>query len=56
MRSECFVLSAQYSVSAMLRGVFFRAIGLEFLIYWKRQQTIVPPAAGIALFVHHYFM
>jgi hypothetical protein len=40
----------------MLRCVFFRAIGLEFFIYWRRQQTIVPPAAGIALFVHPYFI
>jgi len=40
--------------SMLLWGVVFGSIGLGFFIYGRKQQAVVPLAAGIALFVVPY--
>jgi hypothetical protein len=40
--------------STLLWGVVFGSIGLGFFIYGRKQQSVVPLTAGIALFVAPY--
>ncbi len=43
-------------MSTLLWGVLFGAIGLAFFVYGKRQRSVVPLVAGIALCVIPYFI
>lgn len=42
--------------SLIIWGVIFGSIGLGFFIYGKRQKSVVPLLAGIALCVFPYFI
>ena len=42
--------------SSLLWGLLFGSIGLGFLIFGKRQRTLVPFACGLALMLLPYFV
>ncbi|CAN5287301.1 hypothetical protein BH11PSE14_BH11PSE14_19890 [soil metagenome] len=44
------------SVSTLVWGMLFGAIGLGYFIYGKRQAALVPLVCGIALMVFPYFL
>ncbi|HFE31716.1 MAG TPA: hypothetical protein ENJ17_00245 [Gammaproteobacteria bacterium] len=44
------------NTSLLLWGLLFGAIGLGFLVYGKRQRSIVPLSSGLALLVLPYFV
>lgn len=44
------------SVSQLVWGMLFGAIGLGFFIYGKRQKAPVPLVTGVALCVFPYFV
>lgn len=44
------------SVSTLLWGVLFGAVGLGFFVYGKKQRAIVPLVCGLALMVFPYFV
>jgi hypothetical protein len=44
------------STAVLLWGLLFGSIGFGFFLYGKRQKTIVPLIAGIALCVVPYFI
>jgi len=40
----------------LIWSMIFGSIGLGFFLYGKKQRSVVPFAAGIALFIFPYFM
>ena len=44
------------SVSTLVWGMIFGAIGVGYFIYGKRQAALVPLVCGIALMVFPYFL
>lgn len=44
------------SVSTLVWGMLFGAIGVGYFIYGKRQSALVPLVCGIALMVFPYFL
>ncbi len=44
------------STSQLVWGMLFGAVGMGFFVYGKKQRTIIPLIAGIALFVLPYFV
>lgn len=44
------------SVSTLVWGMLFGAIGLGYFIYGKRQAALVPLVCGISLMVFPYFL
>ncbi len=44
------------SVSTLVWGMLFGAIGVGYFIYGKRQAALVPLVCGIALMVFPYFL
>ncbi|NOZ84015.1 MAG: hypothetical protein GXP60_04285 [Epsilonproteobacteria bacterium] len=42
--------------SLLIWGMLFGAIGFGFFIYGKKQRSVVPLLAGIALFLFPYFI
>jgi len=44
------------STSMLMWGVIFGSVGLGFLVYGKKQKTIIPFICGIGLIVFPYFI
>jgi hypothetical protein len=44
------------SASSLLLGVLFGSVGLGFVIYGRKQHTIVPLLCGLALMLVPYFI
>ena len=47
---------AEISASSLFLGLLFGSIGLGFLIYGRKQRTMIPLLCGIVLMVVPYFI
>ena len=48
--------AAAVSISLLLWGVLFGAVGFGYFLYGKKQRAVVPLLSGIALMVVPYFI
>ena len=44
------------SISQLLWGTLFGAVGLGFFVYGRRQRVVVPLLSGVALMLFPYFV
>jgi hypothetical protein len=44
------------SESRLLWGLLFSSVGVGFLLYGKRQRSVVPLLCGLALCIYPYFV